>query len=144
MCKSCNGKLYWWNDHGFVFELDPFNVRSTDNNIIDSCRFIGAPALDIFKAEFRHIGVCQGRLRMCLSMLSVSDPVMIWELKENQVDGKSEWCLICDGVSLSQMKQPLLYDREKPCIPQVIDSRCWRLFEKACSEEEEEKRIAQG
>ncbi|KAL6132507.1 hypothetical protein ACLB2K_064749 [Fragaria x ananassa] len=110
---ACNGKLYWWNFRGFMFELDPFNIRSTDNNIIDTCSFIDAPYVNIDFPDYKYIGVCQGRLRMCPYWLRDSDdPVTIWELKENQVNGKPEWRLICDRVSLSQMvhKPPLVYD----------------------------------
>lgn len=108
---ACNGKLYWLMNHnGSVFELDPFNISST-GDVIDKCRFIDGPAavVDHFKG-FWHIGEYQGCLRMFPYFVYASRPIIIWELKENQGDGKPEWCLIFDQVSLSEMvpKQPFI------------------------------------
>lgn len=105
---ACNGKLYWWNRDGNVFELDPFNITSNGDII---CGFIDAPA-EARSKDYKHIGVCRGRLRMCPDLVngSGSHPIIIWELKENQVDGKPKWCLIFNQVSLSEMiqKQPFI------------------------------------
>lgn len=106
---ACNGKLYWLNHSGSLFELDPFSMCST-SDVIDKCRFIDSPTPDVRTSNF-HIGVCRGRLQMCpFSFHSRRcDTMAIWELKENEVDGKPEWCLLHQLSSLSEMvpKQPL-------------------------------------
>lgn len=98
-----NGKLYWWNRDGFSLELDPFNISST-GDIVDNCRFIDAPK----DFGYMRIGVCQDRLRMY--PLHIGFSLSIWELKENRVDGKMEWCLIFDRLPLSKIvsKDPLI------------------------------------
>ncbi|KAL6142903.1 hypothetical protein ACLB2K_061178 [Fragaria x ananassa] len=108
---ACNGKLYWLNHSGSIFELDPFSMCST-SDVIDKCRFIDSPSPDVRISNF-HIGVCFGRLQMCPFFFHSRgrgcDTMAIWELKENEVDGKPEWCLLHQMSSLSEMvpKQPL-------------------------------------
>ncbi|PRQ41726.1 putative F-box domain-containing protein [Rosa chinensis] len=93
---ACNGKLYWYNDGGFTFELDSFNISTSgfpSGAIIDSCRFTKTPR------KCFHLGVCQGRLRMY--PFSIMETVSIWELKENS--GNLEWCLIFDRIPMLDM-----------------------------------------
>ncbi|KAL6278404.1 hypothetical protein ACE6H2_022005 [Prunus campanulata] len=101
---SHNGMLYW-RGHDFIFGLDPFSNDNTNtsssmitDDIIDHhtfhCRFIGKPAEERGQSAF--LGVCRGRLRMCL-LFPYTTPdgrhhlgVSIWVLK----DVNNKWCLV--------------------------------------------------
>ncbi|KAL6132505.1 hypothetical protein ACLB2K_064747 [Fragaria x ananassa] len=194
---ACNGKLYWWNPNkpGSLIQLDPFNITSTNDNIIDTCSFIADPALTTpcrNYGNYRHIGVCQGPLRMCARWFEAFDPVTIWELRENQVDGKLEWFPPCDGdimylqfygytykcnvrentleiasnnpfydtewtyqthkshresypILVPWWPTPLIQRRfyyRKECFNITVTGKYNITVEKACPEEEEEKRLA--
>lgn len=76
-----NGKLYWLRVDGcYTFALDPF---TDSGNPTAKCSFRKVPDhVTRSGIDLTYLGVCGGRLRMCvLTPLGRDDPFRVWELK---------------------------------------------------------------